>query len=181
MKLKLLICDVSALRDLGKLELLSQLPRLPYKTRTTSLAWSSSGVVICDDKPPDTLLNPVFIEKPTEASATEAFRLRKRFRGLTLADSAVLNLALNHEAVLLSSDPFMRMVAAKLGLEIMEYNQLFHEMVVQGILTLTAATEKYYELYYKVNRSCATEEQGRIVSLPLRSELQAAGKRKTVG
>ena len=83
-------------------------------------------------------------------------------KGLSFADSSVLELALRRNAVLLSSDGSLRKVSVNAGLVVRGVLWIIEELVRQGIIPKSQA-ESILDIYPKVNHRAPVSEINKLL------------------
>lgn len=84
-------------------------------------------------------------------------------KGLSFADSSVLELALRKNAIVLSSDGGLRRVSVKKNLTVSGLLWIVEELCVKNLLSVAQAKEKL-EHYPRINRRVPIKEIERLIS-----------------
>jgi len=143
--------DLSAVRDLNLVGLLTSLEGLNARLCTTTTACDRSlfqtvpFTVTPDDE------DGIYLITLTPEEMEEVYEMSLTYREITFTECTVLYMAAKYCQAIVTADPCMIRVAGKLHIAVHGYEWVLEQMVVSGIITTTTASKKYEQIKTTVN------------------------------
>ncbi len=134
--------DASALRDLHQYGMLARMEHSGLLVSTTTFAFRNAFLPQANAEPYS------FIQQlqPDDHQYLQMLRLKGQYTSTILTDCSVLIMAGHCGCTLITSDLTVRKIASETGIKVLPYFDLFGHMVYTGIVSLTTATDCYYEI-----------------------------------
>ena len=151
-----LTIDTIALRDVCRMELLHPLTRLGYNLQTTTFTYNLLNGGLRREIDFAVSAEMLHIMTITDNELTPMLKIQEQNPTLTLADAALLFQCQRDRCYLYTVDSNLRKTATIMDITVLDHSMILGKMVVQHLLDITLATEKYYEVTRWINRYCDT-------------------------